>query len=108
MQEHEVETYRVVISKLASQQLVRLAAFTAKLEERLAYQLAADFRTAADSLQHFPYRNPVLRDDVYPMEKYRKMVFDKWYLLIYQIKGDTVYVEYVIDGRQDYSWLLTK
>jgi hypothetical protein len=30
----------------------------------------------------------------------------KRYLLIYQIKGDTVYVDYVVDCRQDYGWLL--
>ena len=39
-------------------------------------------------------------------DKYRKMVFNKRYILIYQIKGETVYIEFVIDGRQDYQWLL--
>ena len=34
------------------------------------------------------------------------MVFNKRYILIYQIKGETVYIEFVIDGRQDYQWLL--
>ena len=29
------------------------------------------------------------------------MVFGKWYMLIYQ-----VFVEYVIDRRQDYRWLI--
>ena len=28
------------------------------------------------------------------------MVFGKWYMLIYQIKGEQVFVEYVIDRRQ--------
>ena len=30
----------------------------------------------------------------------------KWYMLIYQIKGEQVFVEYVIDRRQDYRWLI--
>lgn len=98
--------FQVIVSKRAARQLVEQAAFVAQLEERLAYQLVADFRKAADSLQSFPYRNPILRSDVFATEKYRKMLFGKWYLLIYQIKGERVFVEYVIDGRQDYQWLL--
>ena len=98
--------FQVIVSKRAAQQLVEHAVFMARLEERLARQLAADFRKAADSLQSFPYRNPILRSSVFVTEKYRKMVFGKWYLLIYQIKGERVFVGYVIDGRQDYQWLI--
>lgn len=94
--------FQVIVSKRAAQQLVEHAVFMARLEERLA----ADFWKAADSLQSFPYRNPILRSSVFVTEKYRKMVFGKWYLLIYQIKGERVFVEYVIDGRQDYQWLI--
>ena len=105
MPEHE-SVYQVIVSKRAAQQLVELAAFAAGLEERIGYQLIEDFRKAADSLQRFPYRNPILRSEVFTAEKYRKMVFDKWYLLIYQIKGESVYIEYIIDGRSDYQWLI--
>ena len=98
MPEPEVK-FQVIVSKRAAQQLMEHAAFTAQLDERLAYQLVTDFRTAAASLQLFPYRNPVLRSEVFPAEKYRKMI-------IYQIKGERVFVEYVIDGRQDYQWLI--
>ena len=34
------------------------------------------------------------------------MLFGKWYLILYKIQDDTVYIEYVIDGRQDYEWLI--
>ena len=50
MPEHE-ETYRVIVSKRASGQLVHQAAFVARLEERLAYQLVEDFKEAAASLK---------------------------------------------------------
>lgn len=105
MPEHE-SVYQVIVSKRAAQQLVEHAAFAAGLEERLGYQLIEDFRNATDSLQRFPYRNPILRSEVFTAEKYRKMVFAKWYLLIYQIKGESVYIEYIIDGRSDYQWLI--
>lgn len=98
--------WQVVVSQRAARQLVEHAAFAARLEERLAHKLVADFRAAAESLQRFPYRNPILRSEVFPTEKYRKLVFGKWYLLIYQIRDERVFVEYVVDGRQDYQWLI--
>lgn len=98
--------FQVIVSKRATQQLIEHAAFTAQLDEHLAHKLVADFRTAAASLQLLPYRNPILRSEVFITERFRKMVFAKWYLLIYQIKGEQVIVEYVIDGRQDYQWLI--
>ena len=95
MPEHE--SYRVVVSKRAAQQLVEHAAFAARLDEKLAHKLVSDFRQAAVSLERFPFRNSVLR----------KLIFDKYHILLYQVKDQVVYVEYVIDGRQDYQWLLT-
>lgn len=99
-------SWQVVVSQRAARQLVEHAAFAARREERLAHKLVADFRAAAGSLRHFPYRNPILRSEVFPTEKYRKLVFGKWDLLLYQIRGDRVFVEYVVDGRQDYQWLI--
>lgn len=52
--------FQVIVSKRAAQQLVEHAVFMARLEERLARQLAADFRKAADSLQSFPISKPNL------------------------------------------------
>jgi len=30
----------------------------------------------------------------------------KRYLILYQIKGQMVYVDYIVDCRQDYEWLI--
>ena len=63
MPEHEA--YRVIVSKRAAQQLVEHAAFAARLDEKLAHKLVSDFRQAAVSLERFPFRNPVLRSEVF-------------------------------------------
>ena len=34
------------------------------------------------------------------------MFVAKWYLVLYQIQDDTVYVDYILDCRKDYSWLI--
>lgn len=28
-----------------------------------------------------------------------------WYLVLYQIRDDTVYIDYILDCRKDYNWL---
>jgi hypothetical protein len=61
---------------------------------------------AIKSLQQMPERFPFLRDEFIPSNKYHKMFVEKWYLILYQIKNQTVYVDYIVDCRQDYQWLI--
>lgn len=44
--------------------------------------------------------------DYISSHKYRYLLFQKRYMLIYQMVDDIVYVNYVIDTRQDYEWLI--
>jgi len=53
-----------------------------------------------------PKQNPLLSNPSLPINKYRKLSIYKRYLLIYQIKGSTVYIDAVVDCRQNYRWLL--
>ncbi len=65
----------------------------ARLERTIGTPIGGGFWKAADSLQAF-HIETILRS-VFRNEKYRKMVFGKWYLLIYQIKGgEQFFVEY--------------
>ena len=48
-------------------------------------------------------RCPFLLDSMIQEQKYRKLLFEKHYLIIYKIKGD---IEIVIDAKQNYSWLI--
>ena len=38
-------------------------------------------------------------------ELFRKMFIKKWYLILYQIQEDVVYVDCILDYRKDYQWL---
>jgi hypothetical protein len=40
------------------------------------------------------------------MDAIREIFIEKWYLILYQIKDQTVYVDYIVDCRQDYGWLV--
>ena len=101
-----MEKYKVVISEQAKKQLVTHAAFLARVSRPAAERLPAGFRKAAGSLEAMPQRCQWLSGEYLPRCAYRQLVFEKRYMLIFQIKDDTVYIEYVIDCRQDYGWLI--
>lgn len=98
--------YTVIISDEATQMLISHSRFIAQVSEEAALNFIVDFSEKARSLEKFLDRNPMLSDPFIPTHKYRKLQIGNRYLLIYQVKGDTVYVDYVVDCRQDYSWLL--
>ena len=46
-----------------------------------------------------PQRFPFFDEMYITPNKYHKMFVEKWYLILYQIQDDTVYVEYILDWR---------
>ncbi|HEY0828479.1 MAG TPA: type II toxin-antitoxin system RelE/ParE family toxin [Bacilli bacterium] len=104
--ENEDKSYSVIISDKASEMLVSHARFLAEVSEEAAQNLVDDFRVTAKSLEKCPDRNPWLSDPVLPINKYRKLLLYRRYLLIYQVKNNTVFVEYIVDCRQNFGWLL--
>jgi plasmid stabilization system protein ParE len=102
----ENKRYTVVISDEATQMLVSHARFLAQVSEHAAIRLVETFQVKVKSLEQFPERNPWLVDPLITSGKYRKLLLEKRYLLVYQTKENTVYVDAVVDSRQDYGWLL--
>jgi len=104
--DRENNEYEVSISDEATGMLVSHARFLAQVSESAAIRLINAFRESALSLKQFPERNPWLMEPLIPKRKYRKLLLEKRYLIIYQIKKMTVYIDAVVDTRQDYKWLL--
>jgi plasmid stabilization system protein ParE len=104
--ENKSKKYTVIISDKATQMLISHSRFLAQVSETVALKLIDEFSSTAKSLEEFPERNPELCDALIPIGKYRKFLMAKRYLLIYKVKGSTVYVDAVVDCRQDYGWLL--
>jgi len=76
-----------------------------QINEDAAEQLVISFENASKTLKQFPHRCPWLVGEFIPRNVYRYLIFDKRYMLIYQIKDNKVYVDYVLDSPQDYGWL---
>ena len=98
--------YRVVVSERAARMLVSHAAFLAQVSVEAAERLTAEFEKAAKSLELMPQRCPWLNGEYIPRNAYRSILFEKRYLIIFQIVDDVVYADYVVDCRQDYAWLI--
>lgn len=104
--ENANKKYNIIISDATAHMLISHSRFLAQVSEQAAQDLINDFQNKAKSLEYMPERNPWLEDTNLLSGKYYKLLMGKWYLLVYQIKNDTVFVDYLIDCRQDYHWLL--
>lgn len=97
----QANKYRVTISKKAADMLISHAAFLAQVSEDAAERLTQEFEVAANSLEVMPQRCPWLMDDSIPKNCYRYLLFEKRYALVFQVIGNTVFVDYVLDSRRD-------
>ena len=90
----------------AREALGEIIAYIAADSLQNAQSIKADIIKAIRSLSVLPERAPFLDGEFIPYNKYRKLVIAKRFLVIYQFKDETVYVDYVVDCRQDYQWLI--
>lgn len=100
------QIYQVIISDRAKHALGMKVRFMAEVSKPAAQKTKSSLINAMRSLNTMPQRFPFFEEDFIPRNKYRKMFVEKWYLVLYQVKDDTVYVETILDCRQDYPWLL--
>lgn len=98
--------YRVIVSERATQMLVSHVAFLSQVSPEAAERMTVEFEKTANSLQLMSQRCPWLTGEYIPRNAYRFILFEKRYMIIFQIVDDIVYADYVVDCRQDYSWLI--
>ena len=99
------QEYKVIVSDRAKQMLGTHIRFLAKVSKEAAAAKKEEIIAAMRSLQQMPKRFPFFDEPYIPPNKYHKMFVENWYLILYQIQDDTVYVDYILDCRKDYHWL---
>ena len=97
-----MKQYKVVLSDEARNMLRDHLYYLASINPEAAKALRKKIMNEIRGLSRMPERFPFL-DGTGP---FRKLFIPKWYLVFYLIDHDTVFVEYILDGRQDYQWLL--
>ena len=103
---NESRRYTVTIQEPAAEMLVQHARFLAQVSKTAADQLVTEFVKQAKTLEVMPERCPWIFDPLIPEHKYRKLLFEKHYMLLFQVVGKNVFVDAMVDCRQDYTWLL--
>lgn len=98
--------YNVIVSDRVKRMLGTHIRFMAQVNKEAAVAKKKELMAAMRSLEHMSQRFPFFEETYIPPNKYHKMFVEKQYLVLYQIKDDTVYVDYILDCRKDYSWLL--
>lgn len=98
--------YQVIISDRAKRMLGTHIRFMSQVNKDAAVVKKKELVTAIRSLECMPQRFPFFEEEYIPPNKYHKMFVEKWHLVLYQIQDDTVYVDYILDCRKDYSWLI--
>lgn len=102
----ENKSYDVIITDTAWEQMIEHARFLANVSIDAANRLVDGFLESADTLTQMPERCPWLIHDAIPFQKYRKILFGNYHMALFQVQGCKVYINAVIDCRQDYGWLL--
>jgi plasmid stabilization system protein ParE len=103
---NKVKPYKVIIQDPATEMLINHASFIALVSEAAAERLTAEFVKQAKTLKTMPERCPWFHDPLIPAHKYRKLIFGKYYILLFQIIDETVFVDAMLDCRKDDAWLL--
>lgn len=102
----ETKKYKVVVSDRAKRMLGTHIRFMAQVNREAAMTKKKEIMTAMRSLSQMPQRFPFFEEPYIIPNKYHKMFVAKWHLVLFQIQDDTVYVDYILDCRKDYSWLI--
>lgn len=95
--------YTVIFSDKATSMSIQHVRFLASASPSAAEKLHREIIKEAKVLEFMPESYPWLNVEEITVNKYRKKLVEKRYLLIYQIKDNSVYVDYVVDCRQDYK-----
>lgn len=101
-----MQNYKIIISPEATDMLKEHIAFIANVDKKAAINTKNQIVKAIKDLNNMPNRFPFFNELYIPQNKYHKMFIEKWYLVLYQIKDDAVYIDYILDCRQDYQWLI--
>ena len=98
--------YDIVISDQAKLDAGNHVAFLAEKSDETAIELQMRLITTIRTLCEMPMRYPFFNEPYIPPNKYHKMFVEKYYLVLYQVKDDHVFVDMILDARQELPWLL--
>lgn len=98
--------YRVEVSERAKRGLAKIITYIAVENPDFARTVKAEIVAAVKSLERFPERCPFFEGEFMPYNKYHKLIVNGRFIALYVVQDGVVRIEYVVDCRQDYQWLI--
>jgi len=95
----DTQRYQVIVQERAREMLIAHARFLSQDNSSAAEELVDEFEEKAALLKENPERCPWLSDPMIPSYKYRKLLFGKRYLLIFQVIDRVLSIDAVVDCR---------
>ena len=95
--------YTVTVSRRADAMLIRHTRFLANVSVPAARGLATEFEKVLDVLEDNPFQFPVETEYELPPGQFRKALFCKRYKAIFYVEDNNVFLDAVLDCRQDNS-----
>ena len=97
------QKYEVTVSDAAFAMLDRHMDFLARASKNAAVRVKNEILADMRSLRENPQRYPIYESRFITEARYHKLFSAKRYLVLYEIVGHAVYVDYIVDCRQDYE-----
>ena len=97
----ESKGYTVVVREKCLVSFENHLDFLANVSLEATEHLHDAFWDAIDALTAFPERNPLIRIAADPDMAYRRALLGKHHAVLYEIDGTIVYVDVVVDLRQN-------
>ena len=98
--EHE-KMHQVIVDPAASHRMQEHFEFLAQVNENAANRMLEELLASIRSLETFPFSHPLYDRPYLPLGKYRFMVVNKRYRVVYQINGEFIFIDDIQDCRQD-------
>lgn len=93
--------YNITVSPKAIKQLGQHVNFLSNINKNAAKTKYRQIMDGINSLTTMPKRCSFFNELYMPPNKYRKLPIDKYYLIIFRIQKDIVYIDYIFDVRQN-------
>ncbi len=98
------QKYNVILAHCADKMLLSHTDFLARISVNAARGLIKDFKKVAEILADNPFQFPFADELDVPgisIETYRKCIFAGRYKALYIVDGNHVYIDAIIDCRQE-------
>ena len=92
--------YKVIVSRRVSGNMLEHMTFISSVSVEAAERFVTEFEDVINRLEDNPLQYQIDTSFDNP-DEYRRAFFARWYKCLFVVKGNRVYVDSVVDCRQD-------